>query len=211
MNQPGQHVIVFSRYPEAGVSKTRLIPVLGPAGAARLQKRLTEHTVEAAQRLRGRGQVAVSLHYCGGSREEAASWLAVDAHHEQAGGDLGNRMRGAFTAVFRQGSERAVLVGSDIPDISAEIIGSALELLGEQEVVIGPSLDGGYYLIGLAKARNSELLALLFERMRWSTPYVYRDTVARLHANGIEFARLPCLQDVDGPADLHIITGRGWL
>ena len=126
-------------------------------------------------------------------------------------GDLGERMRAAFIHAFAGGVQTAVLIGSDIPDISVDLLQQAFTALVTHEVVIGPSEDGGYYLIGLVVEHAAQLLPLLFYNMGWSSKDLFAVTQERLDKAGYGAAVLPTLRDIDLPADLFLARDRGLL
>lgn len=204
-------LLLFTRYPEAGTTKTRLIEKLGVEGAALLQKRLTERIVSQAKLLAQRQWIATTIHYAGGSREKMAFWLGQMDFIAQADGDLGQRMQTAFRHAFDGGTQRAVLIGSDIPDINVDLLEQAFAALLEKEIVIGPSEDGGYYLIGLGAKKAAQLLPLLFTAMPWSTKELFTTTIQCLHQAGYKVAILPTLRDIDLPADLPFARKKGLL
>lgn len=204
-------LLIFTRYPKAGTTKTRLIEELGADGAAQLQKKLTERLVREATQLKKTSHIQPVIHYCGGSREEMSSWLGSAVLVEQGEGDLGARMGQAFAHSFGGGVETAVLVGSDIPDISTKLLYQAFSALHRRELVIGPSCDGGYYLIGMHAAQAPVLSPLLFDEMVWSSSELLRVTMDRLARAGFEAAILPCLRDIDLPGDLPFARSRGLL
>jgi hypothetical protein len=188
-------VLVFVRAPEAGRVKTRLAAEIGGEAALRVYVRLAEHALEQA---RAAG-AAVRVHFTpGGAGERVKEWLGPGAAYlPQAEGDLGERMRGAFDAAFAAGFWRVVIIGSDLPDLSAELLRRAFALLDAGEAVLGPARDGGYWLLGLRRP-----VPEVFRGIAWSTAEVFADTVARLRAEGIEPALLEVLIDVDEAADL---------
>lgn len=196
-------LLLFTRYPEAGKTKTRLIPELGEDGAALLQKKLTERVACQAGLLTQHLGIEAAVHYSGGSREQMTSWLGAMKFVEQVDGDLGQRMRAAFEQTFADGVEAAVLIGSDIPDITTDLLQQAFSSLLTKTMVIGPSQDGGYYLIGLIANQASRLLPLLFEKIPWSTGELFTTTIRRLEKAGYDITVLPVLRDIDLPADLH--------
>jgi hypothetical protein len=212
-------VLLFTRYPEKGKTKTRLIGELGADGAALLHKKLSERVFMQADLLRQRSGIETIVYFSGGSSKKMSSWLGPIDCVEQMSGDLGQKMRGAFEHCFAGGAETAILIGSDIPDISAELLQQAFNALLTKEVVIGPSRDGGYYLIGMtAKAARdglpgdiSPLLPLLFDKMRWSTGALFEDTMYQLESAGYETALLRVLRDIDLPADLSFAKQKGLL
>jgi uncharacterized protein len=204
-------LLLFTRYPEAGKTKTRLIAELGETGAALLQKRLTERIAHQAQLFTQRLGITTVVHYSGGSRKKMASWLGSMIYIEQAAGDLGQRMLSAFEHSIEAGAEKIVLIGSDIPDITADLLQQAFTSLLTREVVIGPSQDGGYYLIGLVSDQAPRLCPLLFQEMPWSTGELFTTTLGRLEKAGYDVAILPALRDIDLPADLSFAKERGLL
>lgn len=205
-------LLLFTRYPEVGKTKTRLIPQLGAGGAALLQKRLTERVIVQAQLLAERCGTETIVHYSGGNSEKMTSWLGPMDYVAQTTGDLGERMHAAFAHSFSEGAERAVLIGSDIPDISVDLLHQAFCCLqGAKEVVIGPSADGGYYLIGLVARQAAQLLPVLFDKMPWSSADLFSATMNRLLQAGYDVATLPVLRDIDLPADLSLAKDRGLL
>lgn len=200
-------LILFTRFPEPGTTKTRLIPKLGPQGAADLQQRLTEQVVHHARQLVQRQKSELIIAYQGGTPKLMGDWLGSDLRYmPQRGQDIGERMHNAFAAGNLQPVERQVLIGSDIPDINAPLLEKAFRLLAVYPVVIGPTVDGGYYLIGLQRRSPVELLSLLFNDIPWSTSAVYQTTMDRLKEKRLSAAILPELQDIDRPDDLCFLT-----
>ena len=193
----GCRVIVFAKAPEPGKVKTRLIPTLGEAGAAALHRRLVMHTLRTAQDA-GLGPIEL--------------WCAPDARHafflecernfgaslhSQCEGDLGARMRRAIETILAR-AKRAILVGSDIPALSAQYLRDAERALsGARDVVIGPAEDGGYVLIGLERSDPE-----LFRDIPWGEPEVLAETRGRIAALRWRCFELPALWDVDRPEDL---------
>ena len=162
-NPVREDLIIFTRYPEPGKTKTRLIPSLGPDGAAGFQRRMTERTLTMARQLRSFRPVSVEVRYAGGNKYLVEQWLGRDISFlPQGGGDLGKRMARAFHEAFQSGMDRVVLVGTDIPGITARILLEAFENLSYNDMVLGPVRDGGYYLIGLRHA-----FPQLFVDMPW--------------------------------------------
>ncbi|PID72998.1 MAG: hypothetical protein CR992_00420 [Desulfobacterales bacterium] len=204
-------LLILTRYPEAGTTKTRLIQELGASGAALLQKKLSEKTVHQAQLLTRQSGIKTVVHYSGGSRKKMTAWLGAMEYVEQTEGDLGQRMRQAFTHAVQTGAEKIVLIGSDIPDITADLLQSAFTFLKTKEMVIGPSEDGGYYLIGMVADQATRLLPLLFENMPWSSERLLAITRSRLETSGSDVAILPTLRDIDLPADLTFAREKGLL
>ncbi|MCQ8184443.1 TIGR04282 family arsenosugar biosynthesis glycosyltransferase [Parvularcula maris] len=180
-------VVIMARYPVAGQCKTRLMPALGPEGAADMHRRLAERTVE---RVRQSG-LHFELWGTGGSAQDFASWLGDVPFREQPGGDLGQRLEAA-------GSPYPVIyLGTDCPGIEPGYLREAAAHLDGGRAVLGPAHDGGYWTLGLPQAVPSVL-----SDMPWGTEHVYELTLQRLRAAGQEVVLLPMLHDIDRPEDL---------
>jgi rSAM/selenodomain-associated transferase 2/rSAM/selenodomain-associated transferase 1 len=200
-----QRLIVFTRFPEPGKTKTRLIPALGAAGAARLQRRMTERTIAAASKAGRRPGLTVEVRHEGGTRALMQQWLGPQfGYRPQGDGDIGLRMARAFEAAFQDGAELAVIIGSDIPRISADIIHQAFDGLQENDLVFGPARDGGYFLIGMQNTIPSETCCRLFDGINWGSREVLSQTLQIAAETGLRFILLETLDDVDRPADLHV-------
>ena len=186
MSEP--RLVLFTRYPEPGKAKTRLIPALGEAGAADIHRQLAERTVET---MRASG-LAIEIRYTGAEAARFADWLGADLSLiEQGDGDLGDRLRAAIA------EPPVIFVGADCPDLTADLLREAAAALVEHDVVIGPAEDGGYWLIGVS-ARHD----WLFTDMSWGTEAVLPETLRRLTEHDIEPKLLPILADCDRPEDL---------
>src|SRR6476469_1715021 len=195
-----ERLIIFTRYPEPGKTKTRLIPALGPETAAVLQQRMTEHTWAQAQLLQKNLPVDLEIRFTGGNRQLMRSWLGRGLTYQaQASGDLGRRMAQAFEAAFQAGSQRVVIVGIDCPDLDATLLSKAFEELQQHDLVLGPATDGGYYLIGLRR-----FVPALFQGIAWSTDRVWAQTIAIAQQHHLSVGALPPLDDIDRPEDLAI-------
>ncbi len=193
-------LIVFSRYPEPGTTKTRLIPVLGTDGAARLQCDLTRHTLAQARAFRRTAAVTVEVRYDGGDAKKMAECFGNDVEYRpQGAGDLGCRMGRALADAFRDGAARAVVVGADCPGITPRLLREAFERLADADVALGPATDGGYYLIGLRR-----LVPELFHAIAWGGEHVLQSTLDRAAELSQSVALLEPLSDVDRPEDLTV-------
>ncbi len=204
-----QQLIIFTRYPVPGRVKTRLIPALGEQGAADLHRRLAEYTIEQAQMAAGRLDAGLEIHFAGGNHELMQRWLG-DAlcFRQQLGDDLGARIAHAFAGVFAAGAGAAVLIGSDCPDLHAGRCAEAFARLAGTaavkadtgpgvDLVLGPAVDGGYYLIGLTRP-----VPALFRDIRWGSNEVLARTRAIATQCGLRWQELEELADVDRPEDL---------
>lgn len=198
---PRQCILLFTRYPEPGKSKTRLIPALGPTGAASLQQKMTERAVKQAIGYSHPRDCQLDIYFTGGSTARMQQWLGDQLTlHRQAHGDLGEKMHSAFAAHHRQ-SQQCILIGSDCPAITTTLLTEAFCLLQDHDMVIGPATDGGYYLIGLNN-RRTQPHPDLFSHMAWGTSDVYDMTIARANHLNLHWAALPKLHDIDTPHDL---------
>jgi rSAM/selenodomain-associated transferase 2/rSAM/selenodomain-associated transferase 1 len=192
-------VILFCRYPVPGQVKTRLIPALGPTGAANLHLELTETILKTL--VQGRVQMGFDLQirFDGGSSKKMSQWLGSEHVYEKQGeGDLGRRMYGAFHDAFRKGYQRVILIGSDIPDMKAGHIRAAFHALEHNDLVLAPSTDGGYWLVGLKRPAD------IFQITDWGTHNVLEQTMAQAKAHGLSIQQIEPLSDIDTIEDLRI-------
>lgn len=203
-----EQIVVLTRYPVPGRTKTRLIQHLGIQGAADLQQKMTEHTLVQVERLRQKRPVRVEIRYDGCELSCIENWLDAEAvlYRQQGVGDLGERMQRAFSDAFNAGMERIIIVGSDCPALSPLIMEQALDSLKREDIVIGPAVDGGYYLIGLRSPvrlwNGSSILSLLFGEILWGTEHVLDRTLSCAKQAGLAVTLLEPLADVDRPEDL---------
>lgn len=198
--QEHDRIIVFTRYPIPGSTKTRLIPALGPEGAAELQRAMTEHTVRTALEV---SRATLEIRFTDGDSAQMSQWLGpAIAYRPQAEGDLGERMREALAAAFAEGLGRATIIGIDSPEISAGIHEAAFRALRSHDLVLGPATDGGYYLIGMRRAAADIALPAIFEGIEWGAENVLESTLLRAKELGLRVWRLAPLDDVDRPEDL---------
>jgi len=196
-------LIVFTRFPEPGKSKTRLIPALGAAGAAELHRQMVEHTLRWIKELRDRLPLSIEIRYTGRPLEPFRHWLGPNfLYSEQGEGDLGQRMLRSLQDAFRMKVKKVLLIGTDCPDLSANLAEGALILLNSSDLVLGPADDGGYYLIGLRR-----VIPQLFQEIPWGTEEVFRKTQHVAQAAKLSYSLLPSLPDVDRPEDLPIWRG----
>lgn len=200
-----RRLIIFAKPPEPGRVKTRLIPKLGSDGAAHLYEAFLDDTVALC-----RG-VAAGLEIWAAGGEELPGDERSAAYfrrrhpglrlRRQVGADLGDRLRGAFETAFEEGSDRVVITGSDHPTLPVEYVRRAFTLLRESDAVVGPSEDGGYYLIGVS-CGTWPRAAGLFADVPWSTSRVLAATRERARALALNHTELPEWYDVDNPSDL---------
>ena len=193
-------LIVFSRYPEAGKTKTRMIPALGAQGAAELQRQMTEHTLKTATKLQSIRNLSIEIHFAGGNLQLMSAWLGDRfSYIPQAEGDLGKKMDTAFQRAFGRGQQRVVIIGIDCPDLDCRILEQAFASLQAVDLTLGVAADGGYYLIGLKRQ-----IPDLFQQIDWGTSLVLQQTSAIAQKLNLNTHYLTTLPDVDRPADLAI-------
>jgi len=198
-----ERLIIFTRYPEPGTTKTRLIPHIGAMAAAELQRQMTARVLGQASALMGRQNMALEVRYEGGNDRLMKAWLGEGLNYVSQGeGDIGQRMARALHDTLPQGAASAVLIGSDIPDITTTLLASAFEKLAEETVVLGPATDGGYYLIGLTARALAKASMAIFTDMPWGTSGVLQETCRRLERVGLAYRLLDKLSDIDRPEDL---------
>ena len=200
--RPMERLIVFSRYPEPGKTKTRLIPALGAVGAANLQRKLTEAVLGSARQLQQlRPQVEVVVYYAGGDRAAMAAWLGEGNYLPQATGDLGARLGQAFADAWEAGCQRAIAIGIDCLEADAAVLARGLVCLQSCAIALGPATDGGYYTVGLRRD-CSELAARIFNNIDWGSERVLRQTLKVVRDSKRSMALLPYRRDIDRPGDL---------
>ncbi|OUL37628.1 hypothetical protein BV372_01320 [Nostoc sp. T09] len=200
LNSLKQHLIIFTRYPEPGKTKTRLIPALGDIGAANLQKQMTEYTIFQAKELQKATTISFEVRFVGGNLQLMQDWLGLALVYKSQGeGDLGERMMRSLEDAFQSGMEQVIIIGTDCPGVNSQLLASAFEQLRTCDIVLGPALDGGYYLIGLR-----HLMLELFANIGWGTPQVLQQTVDIAQKFDLSHIYLPLLSDVDYPEDLPI-------
>jgi uncharacterized protein len=187
---------VFVKAPIPGRVKTRLAVAIGPSGAAELYWRLGRQVVGSAAGSGYRTTVWFTPAREGQFVREWLNGVARVAFRAQAGTTLGDRLANATASEFAEGARRVVIVGSDCPGVDRRLIQQAFTALGEHDVVLGPALDGGYYLIALAAPQPA-----LFRGISWSTAAVAVQTRARARALGLSCHLLQPLRDVDTERD----------
>ncbi len=189
-------ILVFAKAPAPGRVKTRLIPALGAAGAARLARSLLSYTLDAALAA-AVGPVELCASPAFGEPDWAGWSLPPGVIASGQGeGDLGARMARAARRTLDRG-ERALLIGTDCPALSARRLREAAAALEGRDAVLYPAADGGYTLLGLGAFH-----AGVFDGIPWSTAQVAGLTLARMAALHWRVAVGAELHDVDEPADL---------
>ena len=191
-NSEENHLIVFVKNPVAGKVKTRLAKSIGNEKALEaylLLLSLTRSAAEGANCIR-------HVFYSDEINDDDWSSSAFEKHI-QTGDTLGERMQNAFETVLAIGAKKAVIIGSDCPLLSSEIIENSFKILEEKDVSVGPATDGGYYLLGMKTS-----LPFLFKKKNWSTNSVFRETINDLIVNKLSYGLTRELSDLDTEEDL---------
>ena len=189
-------LLVVAKQPAPGRTKTRLCPPLTPDQAAYLYDCFLRDTLDTMRKVPG---VKCVIGFLPEDAHGYFNQLAPDMGLVcQRGDSLGERLDHLLTDALSGGSQRAVVMDSDSPTLPATHIAQAFEQLAEADVVLGPTRDGGYYLIGLKQPQPH-----LLRQVQMSTPHVLSDTLALAEATGLTVALLPAWYDVDTIADLY--------
>jgi len=194
------NLIIFTRFPVPGKTKTRLAPALGFEGACDLHRIMAGRAVLIARNACSQIGAQLQILYEGGDQRKMKQWLGNSGNYRpQSGDDLGVRMDNGFKAAFEKGAERVVIIGTDCPEMNESVIGRAFESLLKKDIVLGPACDGGYYLIGL-RSRNPAL----FSGVHWGTSRVLEQTLRRARSINASVELLETLKDLDRPEDIPL-------
>lgn len=189
-------LVIFANAPEKGRVKSRIAADLGPDVALTAYRTLAEHAVAAASHVEWcRKTIAYAPNEKGDAMRE---WFGdLFDYRAQADGDLGRRMLDAFEQALADGADRVILIGVDCPGVTEAVIGEAFNRLDQADVVLGPSFDGGYYLIGMKKPQKA-----LFTDIPFGTGDTLQKTLAAARRAGIRVSLLEWKRDVN--------TGDAW-
>jgi rSAM/selenodomain-associated transferase 1 len=192
------HLLLFAREPVLGRVKTRLAAGIGAEAALAVYRELLALTAAAAAQAGVPATVWLAEPPATAAAEvPRPEWPGLPWRVQPAVGSLGARMAHAFGEAFAAGAGRVVVIGTDCPSLSGELLTQAFAQLLTHDLVVGPAADGGYYLLGM-----NALAPELFENKAWSTASVLPDTLADAARLGLRVAQLPTLHDVDSAADL---------
>ncbi len=189
-------LLIFARNLIYGKVKTRLATTIGHNKALAVYQSLIKHTAAVTKSIDVTRFVYYSDFITNGD-----AWDNTYLKTVQQGTDLGERMSNAFNDALKHGHKKAIIIGTDCYELSAPVITEAFEQLNSYDIVIGPALDGGYYLLGMNKHHPA-----LFDDMVWSTDTVLGETVKRCDQLGLRYFLLPVLADIDEEKDL-LTTG----
>lgn len=185
-------LIIFTRNPELGKCKTRLAATIGDENALEVYRFLLNHTANISKDIKADRYV----YYSENIKKEDLWESGVFRKKLQNGSDLGARMQNAFSELLKMGYEKVIIIGSDLLDLKAELVNEAFGQLDSNDVVIGPALDGGYYLLGLKNLHPN-----LFENKTWGTETVLKDTKNDLQNSKLHL--LKELNDIDTFEDMQ--------
>jgi rSAM/selenodomain-associated transferase 1 len=192
---------MFVRFPGQGQVKSRLAKDLGEEAATNLYRCFVEDLLERFSKESYRLRIAF---YPAEKEREMREMLGDEfSYIPQTGEDLGERMKLSFLRCFSEGARSVVLIGSDIPDLPVRIVDEAFRALGKYEAVIGPSVDGGYYLLGF---RHDTLNGDVFVGHPWGAETVFHETMNILHMAGALVHVLPVWWDIDKREDIAALT-----
>jgi hypothetical protein len=195
-------VLLFIKAPFKGRVKSRLAAAVGEEAAFELYKNFILDIIDA---LSTSGYPFRIYFYPPDAEEAITTWLVGHPAAPQDGNELGKRMELAFKKIFTEGFTSAILIGSDIPDLTPAVFHEALESLNDNDAVIGPAADGGYYLIGFNKR---SFLPRIFRGIPWSTDTVFRETMDILKESSLRVHLVPQWKDVDTLEDLKALFER---
>lgn len=185
-------LIIFVRKPELGKVKTRLAREVGDERALEIYEKLLSHTKMISLPL----EVEKFVFYADEVSEKDI-WTGKEFHQEQQiKGNLGEKMKSALEEVFSRNIQRVCIIGSDCMELTSEILENAFLSLHHHDIAIGPSLDGGYYLIGMKKLHSK-----LFDDIKWSTASVFNETMQKARQKKLSVFELPKLSDIDYKED----------
>ena len=191
-----RRLLIFLKYPTPGKVKTRLAASVGDQAASDMYRACTEVTLERLAVLCENSILCVDPP---DAIDATRAWLGDQwTIRAQQGRTLGERLAHAIGEVFADGAQRVVTIGTDSPWLTAANIEEAFESLRASDVVIGPTEDGGYYLIGLSRS-----IPALFDGIAWSTSAVYQETINTARTLGLRIHTLPSGYDIDRPEDLQ--------
>ncbi len=196
-------ILLFTRYPQPGKCKTRLLPELSAEAATEIHRQLVFHSdTTISNYLTQHNDTTYHICYTGASDKQMKHWLGQRKFVKQQGENLGERMANGLKTA-RLSCDKCLLMGSDCPDISGELLQDAFLVLQNSDIVLGPAHDGGYYLIGINKTLLPQQIEQLFSDILWGKNNVLAKTLERIKKLQLSFQLLKKLHDIDTPDDLQ--------
>lgn len=198
LDKKNKATIIFARFPAEGKVKTRLAKDIGDKDAAAFYRICAEHLFDEVGGLKKSG-IDLFLFYSDNSEtERMKKWVGDNfCYYQQTGVDLGEKMLNAFDLVFAKGYEKVIIIGTDVPDMNSLLLEEAFEVLDKNNFVIGPSDDGGYYLLGMKSPTTD-----LFTGIEWGTGTVYNSTINKLNRKNARYKIIGKMMDIDTKTDL---------
>jgi len=188
-------LIMFAKYPEKGKVKTRLAKDIGDEEAVKLYKEFVAMLVKEHASASYGFKIYATPDHRKDKFRTMYSWISFSS---QVGYDLGERMYNALRTELQE-HDKVIIIGSDLPVLSCSEIAKAFEMLDNHDVVLGPAMDGGYYLIGMNAPQR------IFSGIRWSTTTVLEQTMNRIKRQRLSHTLLDLKQDIDTVEDLNIL------
>lgn len=192
-------IIVFVKYPEKGKVKTRLASSTSETFATEFYNKIVKYIAGVLEKINSSTDIFIFYSPID-DVNKIISWIGNDyLFFEQEGNDLGEKMSNAFKLVFSKEYRYATIIGSDIPDINSSKILAAFEALEKNDVVISPSIDGGYSMLGM-----NNYYPELFNNITWSTNSVFEKTEQKVKESKLKLNILPILNDIDTEDELKL-------
>jgi rSAM/selenodomain-associated transferase 1 len=202
-NKVSNGLLFFVKYPKIGKVKSRLSDDFDDTFVLKLYEKFVEDLLEM---LNTEKFSVIICYHPTGTIENYKKWLGEDyTYISQEGKDLGERLKNCFQKGFNLGFEKLIVIGSDSPDLPINIITDSFDALDENDTVIGPCQDGGYYLLGF---NNKSFIPETFQDIKWSTSTVFEKTMENLYKKASKTFILPQLSDVDTVEDLKNLYKR---
>ena len=204
-------IVLMTRWHSIYRCKSRLAKEIGALKAAKIQEKLTQHTIKVATEIQKAGIADVKIAINGIGIQAAKRWALINKIQKvaiQGPGNLGTKMKRQFLKTYaektisHQFPSSILLIGTDLPSISPLDLNQAIQLLNHKEMVLGPSNDGGYWLIGLSGKLLNPLCSWPFSGINWGTDAVLKKTITLASLNQIDFELLQLKNDIDNINDL---------
>ena len=183
-------LIIFARKPELGKVKTRLAVTIGNNKALDIYSKLLIHTRALVKETNAETFIFLT-------EPTLDNFWDTFSCELQIGDTLGDKMQHAFKLIFEKNFQKCIIIGSDCPKLSADIVNTAFNKLENHDTVIGEAQDGGYYLLG-----TKHLIPALFKNKQWSTSNVYSQTILDFKNEKLSYSTLPVLNDLDEEKDI---------
>ena len=216
------YLIIFIKYPEQGKVKTRLSKDIGKEKATMLYKFFVEALLNHKSLgclpqkeidndlIPNKNNYELALFFTPNEKKDSIKEWLGDKYmlYPQVGNNLGERLLNAFKTISNLGAKKIVIIGSDTPALKKELINESFDFLNKNDIVIGPTIDGGYYLIGLSftiKTYDQFKDCKIFSGIDWSTENVFSQTITKIKQNKFTYDTLPEYYDIDNVKDLYLL------